>query len=293
MKHLLWVFALIMVAGCAKSYRAESPASMYGGEGKMYAAQERMQSESMNREYRRASPTTASVAYPPSPGRGGGARGMDGEADMVEEMEAPDDAGGSAEPSADPPPKPDTPQTPQLRRMIIYAARLAIQVMEPEKSLEEALELAKKLGGFLSSRQDLFVELRIPAAQFFDFVQEMEKMGVVTERVISSEDVTEQFRDLTIRLENLQVMQKRLMDLLELAKTVEERLKIERELSRINGEIDAISVRLRMLRNLVDFATVQLRFIPRHPGGPVQPQKLPTPVWWVHSFSVDRLFHSR
>lgn len=206
-----------------------------------------------------------------------------------------DAAAPAAQPSDIPdPPKPAAVAEPNssIARMIIYAAWMTVEVAEPEKSLASALELMQKMGGFLSKRSDYFVEIRIPSAMFFAFIREIEQYGTVTNRAIASEDVTEQYADLAMRLDNLFSMRARLLVLLEQARTVEERLAIERELSRINEDIEVINGRMRMLKNLADYATVFLQFTPRYTA-PLQPQKQPTPVEWVRSFDISHLFEGQ
>ncbi len=297
MRRSFWVLALwLLTFGCAARKDAMSP--MSASPAREYERNQhygRMATES----------TAASDDYRPAPAPSIAVTGdSDKKASYDEETSGsmpPEKSqpgnGGQGSPPKDPSvTKPDTPPTPgpsvkpAISRMSIYAARLVVNVLEPDKSMEAALALMTKMGGFLSQRNNLSVEIRIPSALFFDYVKEVEKLGIVVQRTISSEDVTEQFADLTLRLGNLKVMRTRLIALLELAKTVEERLAIERELSRVNGEIDAISGRLRMLQNLVDFATIQLQFVPRNEGGPVLPEKLATPVWWVKTFDVSELF---
>jgi len=303
MKRSVWVLALLLLSsGCAaRKSDMSAPMSARPGEYERNQHYSRMAAES----------TAASDDYRPAPAPTTVATGSSGSKKMEYDEEkvsgeytsADGDKPGPSRPPTDPSPepkdtvaKPDPPPVPgpsvkpSLARMIIYAARLVINVLEPDKSMEEALALMKKMGGFLAQRNNLSVEIRIPSALFFDYVREVEKLGLVVQRTIASEDVTEQFADLTLRLGNLKVMRTRLLALLELAKTVEDRLAIERELSRVNGEIDAISGRLRMLQNLADFATIQLQFIPRQEGGPVLPEKLATPVWWVKTFDVSALF---
>ncbi|PKN47110.1 MAG: hypothetical protein CVU59_03970 [Deltaproteobacteria bacterium HGW-Deltaproteobacteria-17] len=294
MKHSLWVLALSLLSlGCAARKEMSAPMSAPGREYERNQHYSRMAAES----------TSSSADYSPAPApvmvSTGGSTEKKEYADeevSADKMRPTDDRGPESTPAD--PAKPETPAQPNpsptvrpsIARMIIYAARLVVNVLEPDKSMEAALALMTKMGGFLSQRNNLYIEIRVPSALFFDYVREVEKMGIVVQRTISSEDVTEQFADLTLRLGNLKVMRTRLIALLELAKTVEDRLAIERELSRVNGEIDAISGRLRMLQNLVDFATIQLQFVPRQEGGPVTPEKLATPVWWVKSFDVSNLF---
>jgi hypothetical protein len=297
MKKSFWVLALLLLSsGCAarKSEMSTPMSSRAPGEYERNQHYGRMAAESTaDSDDYRPSPAPATVATGYAVKK---SEAMDEEEPSSYAQDKPADHAGPVSPQKNPAqpdtpaPKPDPSVKPSIARMIIYAARLVVNVLEPDKSMEAALALMAKMGGFLAQRNNLSIEIRIPSALFFDYVREVEQMGIVVQRTISSEDVTEQFADLTLRLGNLQVMRKRLLALLELARTVEERLSIERELSRVNGEIDAISGRLRMLKNLVDFATIQLQFVPRHAGGPVLPEKLATPVWWVKSFDVSNLF---
>lgn len=208
-----------------------------------------------------------------------------------------DAAAPAAQPSDIPePPKPAAAASSEpnssIARMIIYAAWMTVEVAKPDESLASALELMQKMGGFLSKRSDYSVEIRIPSAMFFAFIREIEQYGTVTSRAIASEDVTEQYADLAMRLDNLFAMRARLLVLLEQARKVEERLAIERELSRINEEIEVINGRMRMLKNLADYATIFLQFTPRE-AVPLQPQKQPTPFGWVRSFDISQLFEGQ
>jgi len=280
MKNWFWIlFTFLAFSGCASArYESARPAASYDGA----RAYQKMAVEA------EAAPT----AYDESGAITGSATG-DSEKKMESvEGKAPGAPGAGVRQDVPEPPVPAAPteKRPSVARMIVYAARLAIEVVEPEKSLEAALALMQKMGGYLSQRSDYAVEIRIPAAMFFDFIKEIETYGTVTDRVIASEDVTEQYADLALRMENLTAMRARLMELLEQARTVEERLAIERELSRINEEIEVIGGRMRMLKNLADYATVYLRFTPRYANGMPQPQKQPTPVWWVRNFDISQLF---
>ncbi|MBU1070522.1 DUF4349 domain-containing protein [Myxococcota bacterium] len=184
--------------------------------------------------------------------------------------------------------------TPLTRRLIVYAAALSVGVFEPEKSAQSAIELAEKLGGYMKSRSNNDVVVRVPAEQFFAFVKELEAYGHMASRVINSQDITSQFVDLTIRLNNLLITRTRLQAILEKARNVEETLAVERELNRVSGEIEQIKGRLRLFQNLVDFATVQLSFFMRHGQSSVTPNpvKVDTPIYWIKRFDVVTLFRN-
>jgi phage-related minor tail protein len=69
-------------------------------------------------------------------------------------------------------------------------------------------------------------------------------------------DKTEQYRDLNIRLNNLITFKKRYEKLLTVAKTVDEMLKLEKEIERVTGEIELIKGKIEYLENQVAYSTL-------------------------------------
>ena len=57
---------------------------------------------------------------------------------------------------------------------------------------------------------------------------------------ITGKDVTDEHYDLNIRLENAQLARDRYLELLNRAQTVDETLKVEKELERLNTELDLL-----------------------------------------------------
>ena len=82
---------------------------------------------------------------------------------------------------------------------------------------------------------------------------------VVRQRSISAQDVTEEFIDISARLENMQRHEVRLREILAKANTVEEILKVEKELATARGQIESVTARLKALSGRIDFSTVTLR----------------------------------
>ncbi|MGM0652752.1 MAG: DUF4349 domain-containing protein, partial [Bacillota bacterium] len=73
-----------------------------------------------------------------------------------------------------------------------------------------------------------------------------------------SDDVTMQYIDLESRLNNQKAQEERLVEILEMAETVEDILEIERELNRVRGEIESMTAQLNHLEDQVSFATIHV-----------------------------------
>jgi hypothetical protein len=100
------------------------------------------------------------------------------------------------------------------------------------------------------------VTLRVPAEKLDPLTTELAKLGTVTAQNESSSDVTEQAIDMDARLKNLRAEEDRLRTFLERANKVEDLLAVQRELSRVRGDIEAMQAQLTYLERQVARATL-------------------------------------
>jgi Domain of unknown function (DUF4349) len=171
--------------------------------------------------------------------------------------------------------------------MLIYKAQLYMAVFETRKAIDAVEKLAKDQGGYLVSREDNKITVRVPSGKFDGAVAQIAKLGDLLHRNVSVQDVTDEYFDLQIRLRNLEVMRDRLEELLKKAAKVEEALAVERELERVAGEIERLKGRLKLLHELVTFSTITVEFQPR-PTDHVQSQvHLPFP--WLDKLGLGEL----
>lgn len=174
--------------------------------------------------------------------------------------------------------------------ILIYTATLFLGVYHVEESQQRLLTLAEEHGGYLSRRDDTIVVIRIPAARFDEVLGLIEELGDVLHREIDVEDITEEYHDLTIRLETLHAMRGRLEELLERAETVADALQIQRELERITIEIESLEGRLRFLSDRVAFSTITVVFQSNVPN--VQPQaQVVLPFYWLSQLGLSNLLY--
>jgi hypothetical protein len=107
---------------------------------------------------------------------------------------------------------------------------------------------------------------------------------------VQAEDVTEEFRDLEVRLKSARAVQARLTELLAKAAKVEESIAIERELDRVSGEIERIEGRIKYLKDRAAFSTITVRFQPKEKeqvGG----HEVRLPVRWLYDLGLKRLLN--
>lgn len=144
--------------------------------------------------------------------------------------------------------------------MILYTGFVDLKVPEGGRTvaIDEAVTIAERFGGYLGGRTNGAVKVKIPSGSFREALTEIEKLGEVTREDITADDVTAEFHDLEVRLENLRATRKRVEEFLAKAATLADMLTVQRELERIAAEIDTISGRLRFLREHTAFSTLTL-----------------------------------
>jgi hypothetical protein len=148
--------------------------------------------------------------------------------------------------------------------------------------------LARELGGFLARRDDVSITIRVPAGRFDEALARVTALGEVLQRKVTVDDVTEEFLDLEVRLQNLRAIRARLEKLLERATKVEEAVLLERELARVAGEMERIEGRMKLLREQAAFSTITVSFTPRRRED-VSRAAPRLPVSWLSELGLGRL----
>jgi hypothetical protein len=99
---------------------------------------------------------------------------------------------------------------------------------------------------------------KITPAKFDSTLEKLKTLGDVTGENLNIEDVTKQHQDLELRLNNKYIELARLQTLYNKSEKIEDMLAIEREITRIEGEIDQITSDKEYLENKVAESTITL-----------------------------------
>jgi hypothetical protein len=160
----------------------------------------------------------------------------------------------------------------EVGRSIVRTATVEVERPDPGQGPAQAAELAKTHGGYAQRVSAESATVRVPAERLEGFLGAVPALGQVEQQTVTAEDVTEAHQDLKVRLDNLTRARERYLELLQRAVTVEEAVKVERELERVTAEYESLKARLESLEGQVALATVHLEF-----RRPVRPG----PVGWV------------
>ena len=101
-------------------------------------------------------------------------------------------------------------QAQTVARMVHYNGYANLHVARPEEIVEEIVSLSKKYKGDIERRSTRSITIRIPKASFSNAFNDIIALGDVLSKSITSEDVTEAFTSVELRLKTAQTTRDRL-----------------------------------------------------------------------------------
>ena len=152
------------------------------------------------------------------------------------------------------------------KRIIVRTVNLEIVVDDVSAGIAAIGRAAEAQGGWVvrterASTHTGFVAVRVPAAMLDDFVRDSVAGAAreVRSQRSDSKDVTDEYYDLSARVKSLQETEAALVRLLDRAEKVEDALAVQRELARLQVEIEAHLGRIKLLEETSAFSLVNVR----------------------------------
>ena len=164
--------------------------------------------------------------------------------------------------------QPDLGEAWAVERMIVRRGNMSLAVEDISAAIDQITVMTDGLGGYVVSswvwkeNERLFgnISIRVPAEYFIDAMNALRNLAVdVTSEQTSSQDVTEEYVDLSAKLQNLEATEEQLLKIMEKAETVEDILDVQRELSRTRGEIEQTKGRMQYLERTSSTSLIEIR----------------------------------
>ncbi|HEY3404159.1 MAG TPA: DUF4349 domain-containing protein [Ohtaekwangia sp.] len=152
-------------------------------------------------------------------------------------------------------------------RTVIYNASLTIAVENADSLNKQLVNLTQEYEGYAVTLGNKSSSIRVQASHLDEAIKRITKLGKVKHKTISGDDVTEEYKDYSIRLDNATQARARYLELLAKAENVESTLKVEKELERLNTEIETLKARLEGLDHLSTFSTISITIIEKQKPG--------------------------
>jgi hypothetical protein len=205
---------------------------------------------------------------------------------------------GSSAGSAVPvPPVPEAvpPADSGVARKITQNVSVILQVDNVSVIINKISERVQGAGGYVVESQlssagnsaNGHITVKIPATGLDSFKASLPSWGKVLDQHLTSNDITNQYYDAQTRLEAWETEQKRYLEILKQAKTIDDIMKIENALATIRQQIEQLKGQLKLWNNQVDYSTVQIQ-LQTKPSLDVQVDNPWQPVSWQKTWSATK-----
>jgi hypothetical protein len=194
----------------------------------------------------------------------------------------------------------------QSDRMIIKNAEIKLLVENSDTAVDRTTQIIEDVGGYIISSRVWYEEwgddllkystitIGVPSDQFERTLRRLRDIAIrVLDENATGADVTDEFVDLQSQLENLEATRDRIRGFLDDADNVEEALRVNEELSKVEGQTEEIQGRINYLSDRAAYSTITITIEPELFDLPTPtPKPTITPTPWNASETYARARHS-
>ncbi len=159
-------------------------------------------------------------------------------------------------------------------RQNIKNGRLEIEVESITTATQSLRTIISNEKGYIyssnnQSEREVFFITRIPPEKLESVITSASSLGKVTSKTISTQDITDEMIDIDAKIKNLTALRDRFRDLLTRATKISEIIEVERELNRVQTELDSIEGRYNALKSQAAMSTLEIRIKQERIYGPL------------------------
>ncbi len=165
-------------------------------------------------------------------------------------------------------------------RMIVYTGNLSLVVVDSENAYDQVMSITEGAGGYVSDASSyaysgglrrMSLTVRVPAEAFNATMDAFRALALeIPQDSINSENVTQEYVDLSSRLTALEAKAARLESLMDQAEDTEAVLAVYQELSQTQIDIEQTKGRMRYLERSSAMATITVELVPDELSQPVE-----------------------
>lgn len=160
-------------------------------------------------------------------------------------------------------------------RKLIKKGNISFESSDVNETKREINKLVSKYKGYIGNerinkeydRITHSLTVRIPSDYFDSFLEGISSVTKELEdKTIHVEDVTEEFIDVQARIKTKKAVEARYEELLKRADSIEEILKVEKQIGNLRAEIESMEGRLRYLKNRIGLSTLNIDYYQKIEG---------------------------
>lgn len=154
-----------------------------------------------------------------------------------------------------------------ISKKIIKNGEITVQVGDIKKARSRINDIIKNNKAYIQKEEfhntdtqdELNIMVRVPHKSFDILVNSFSNgIGAVISKKINSDDVTEEYTNVSIKLANKKIYLEKYRDMLKSARTTKDMLEIQENIRALEDEIDVSEGRLRFIDDRVNYSTLNL-----------------------------------
>ena len=158
-------------------------------------------------------------------------------------------------------------KTDSISKKIIKNGDMEIAVSNLLEAKKKVSEIIKNNKAYLQSEtfrnsdtsENINLVIRVPHQNFDAIINSFsDGIGAVEAKTVKAEDVTEEYTDVSIKLENKRIYLEKYREMLKNAASTKDILEIQENIRALEDEIDVAEGRLRFIDDRVNYSTLEL-----------------------------------
>ena len=160
---------------------------------------------------------------------------------------------------------------------IVYTCSADLQTLEYDQSVKDIKDAVKASGGIIqsetesdnnsywyyesrgtSNNRNLYLTVRIPTEKYETFVNSLDQYGKVMNKTQSADNISRTYNDKKTYITSLETEQKRLLEMMDKAETIEDMMAVEERLTEVQRQLNQYKTELDAMDMDVAYSTVTL-----------------------------------
>lgn len=165
-----------------------------------------------------------------------------------------------------------------LEEKLVYYCDLEIETLDYDATMTSIKDTIKKYNGIIQSENESdssynwyyedyqktsgtmsnYIQVRIPSADYENFVSELDGVGKITSKSTSVDNISQKYYDTTTKIEALEIQEQNLLEMLEKCETIEDMITVEERLSDVQYELNSLQTSKRYMDTDVAYSYVNI-----------------------------------
>lgn len=153
-------------------------------------------------------------------------------------------------------------------RKIIKTASVSVRTKEYDTFMTALNQKIEQYKGYIESSEEYnydynsnrnsTLQLKIPAESLDKFIKELEAIGTVTSKTVTSSDITDSYINTESRIKALETEEETLLNILKKAENLSDVIQLQDRLSQVRADLDSLNAQKQSYDGMIDYSGVSL-----------------------------------